>query len=376
MTINLLDKIKYLFRKDKALYSSLYRILGFYPHNIEIYRTAFSHRSLARRNEKGKPLNNERLEFLGDAILEAVVSDILFRRYENKREGFLTSTRSKLVSRGTLNRLASELGIDKLIKSSARLNTPNNNLGGNAFEALCGAIYLDRGYGFCKCFVERLIKSKMLDVEGLASKEVNFKSSLLEWSQKNRIKIEFTPNNTEKPGSNSPVFYSTVVLEGVLAGEGKGFSKKESQQLAAKDALTKMRRSQEFVDSIFREKEKRTAMGAEEFSAVPQIEEIEESLSESKIATTERRTPAAEENAGEKKPRRRGRRRTPQRAPEQEKAQQTEPVANEAEAPAPKKSRSRSSRRRNSPGRNGGENKGPETSREDIIRAAEEAAFK
>lgn len=369
MTINLLDKIKYLFKKDKALYSSLYRILGFYPHNIEIYRTAFSHRSLARRNEKGKPLNNERLEFLGDAILEAVVSDILFRRYENKREGFLTSTRSKLVSRGTLNRLASELGIDKLIKSSARPNTPNNNLGGNAFEALCGAIYLDRGYGFCKCFVERLIKSKMLDVEGLASKEVNFKSSLLEWSQKNRIKIEFTLNNTEKPGSNSPVFYSTVVLEGVLAGEGKGFSKKESQQLAAKDALTKMRRSQEFVDSIFREKEKRTAMGAEEFSAVPQIDEIEESLHSEK-------TPAAEESKDEKKPRRRGRRRPARRAPEQEKAQQKEPAKSEAEAEAPKKSRSRSSRRRNSPGRNGGESKGPETSREDIIRAAEEAAFK
>lgn len=369
MTINLLDKLKFLFRKDKALYSSLYRILGFYPHNIEIYRTAFSHRSLARRNEKGKPLNNERLEFLGDAILEAVVSDILFRRYENKREGFLTSTRSKLVSRGTLNRLATELGIDKLIKSSARPNTPNNNLGGNAFEALCGAIYLDRGYGFCKCFVERLIKSKMLDVEGLASKEVNFKSSLLEWSQKNRIKIEFTLNNTEKPGSNSPVFSSTVVLEGVLAGEGKGFSKKESQQLAAKDALTKMRRSQDFVDSIFREKEKRTAMGAEEFSAVPQIEEIEDSISSEK-------TPTAEDKTSEKKPRRRGRRRTPQRAPEQEKTQQATQAENETEAPAPKKSRSRSSRHRNSPGRNGGESKQNDSSREEIIRAAEEAAFK
>jgi ribonuclease-3 len=209
----------------------------------------------------------------------------------------------------------------------------------------------------------------MLDVEGLASKEVNFKSSLLEWSQKNRIKIEFTLNNTEKPGSNSPVFSSTVVLEGVLAGEGKGFSKKESQQLAAKDALTKMRRSQDFVDSIFREKEKRTAMGAEEFSAVPQIEEIEDSINSENA-------PATEENTGEKKPRRRGRRRTPQRAPEQEKTQQATQAENETEAPAPKKSRSRSSRRRNSPGRNGGESKQNDCSREDIIRAAEEAAFK
>lgn len=368
MMINLLDRIKFFCRKDKELYSALYRILGFYPHNIEVYRTALSHSSLARRDAKGTATHNERLEFLGDAILEAAVSDIVYHKFQNKREGFLTSTRSKIVSRETLNRLAAELGVDKLIKATVRPTTHHNNLGGNAFEALVGAIYLDRGYKFCKWFLEHRVLGKILDIEGVAQKEVNFKSKLLEWSQKNRIKAEFTLNNTEKPGSNSPIFYSTVVLEGILAGEGKGYSKKESQQLAAKDALTKMRRHPKFVESIFLEKEKRTAMGAEEFSALPRIEEIEESIT----ASAAESAPAEE---GAEKSRRRGRRRPARRAPQKEDNEVATPVAAETEAPAEKKNRSRSARRRRKAAINSVPDTTGESSREDIIRSAEEAAF-
>ena len=368
MMINLLDRIKFCFRKDKRLYSSLYRILGFYPHNIKIYQTALSHSSLARRDAKGAATHNERLEFLGDAILEAAVSDIVYHKFERKREGFLTSTRSKIVSRETLNRLATELGIDKLIKTSVRPTTHHNNLGGNAFEALIGAIYLDRGYKFCKWFLEHRVLGKKLDIEGVAQKEVNFKSKLLEWSQKNRIKAEFTLTNTEKPGGNSPVFYSTVVLEGLLAGEGKGYSKKESQQLAAKDALTKMRRKPKFVEDVFLEKEKRTAMGAEEFSAVPHIEEIEESL-----ASTPADVEATEEGATKNK--RRGRRRPARRAPQKEGNETPAAEVPETEAPAEKKNRSRAARRRKKAAAVPAIDANEGGSREDIIRSAEEAAF-
>lgn len=366
--INLIDRIKFFCRKDKELYSALYSILGFYPHNIELYRTALSHSSLARRDAKGGATHNERMEFLGDAILEAAVSDIVYHKFERKREGFLTSTRSKIVSRDTLNHLATELGIDKLIKTTVRPTTHHNNLGGNAFEALIGAIYLDRGYKFCKWFLEHRVLGKRLDIEGVAQKEVNFKSKLLEWSQKNRIKAEFTLNDTEKPGSNSPIFYSTVLLEGLLAGEGKGYSKKESQQLAAKDALTKMRRKPQFVESIFLEKEKRTAMGAEEFSALPRIDEIEEALS----APAAGNAPAAE---GAEKSKRRGRRRPARRAPEKEGNEAAAPVAAATEAPTEKKTPSRSARRRRKTAQKSLPEMGAESNREDIIRNAEDAAF-
>ena len=136
MLSNFIDRIKLLFRKDKELYLSLYEIIGFYPHNIELYKTALLHKSIARRNEKGKPVNNERLEFLGDAILDAVVGDIVFQHFPGKREGFLTNTRSKLVQRETLNKLAQEMGINQLILSNGRSSSHNSYMGGNAFEVM------------------------------------------------------------------------------------------------------------------------------------------------------------------------------------------------------------------------------------------------
>ena len=127
---NFIDRIRLPFRKEKELFSALYEILGFYPRNIEYYRQALVHKSIGRRNDKGKPLNNERLEFLGDAILDAAVGDIVYRHYEGKREGFLTNTRSKLVSRDTLGRLANEMGQDVAHGSHRQGAAPAGQEGG------------------------------------------------------------------------------------------------------------------------------------------------------------------------------------------------------------------------------------------------------
>ena len=274
---NLFDRAKLFFSKDREFRSALYDIMGFCPHNIDLYRTAFAHKSQEYRSKKlgNKPLNNERLEFLGDAVLETVVSHIVYRHFPNKREGFLTNTRSKIVSRESLGKLAKELHIDRLIQSQTHSRTHNSYLGGNSFEALMGAIYLDRGFRYAFRFVEQRIIGAVLDLESVASKEVNFKSKLLEWSQKNRIRLEFKDSATDTDKANGPSFLTTIVIEGLYAGEGMGYSKKESHQTAAKDALTKLRREPQFLDSVFRAKEKRTAMGAEEFFTVPKIDEIE-----------------------------------------------------------------------------------------------------
>ena len=153
MLNNIIDRIKLPFRKEKELYLSLYQIIGIIPHDISYYKTALLHKSVARRNAKGKPVNNERLEFLGDAILDAIVGDIVYEHFPGKREGFLTNTRSKIVQRDTLNRLAKEMGINQLILSNGHTSSHNSYLGGNAFEALVGALYLDHGYNACMKFM-------------------------------------------------------------------------------------------------------------------------------------------------------------------------------------------------------------------------------
>src|SRR5574344_1008280 len=200
----IIDKIKLPFRKEKELFSSLYQILGFYPRKIEYYKMALMHKSVARRNAKGKPVNNERLEFLGDAILDAVVGDIVYRHFDGKREGFLTNTRSKLVQRDTLNRLAQEMGINQLILSSGHNNSHNSYVGGNAFEALVGAIYLDRGYEACMRFMQKRILSQLINIDKVAYKEVNFKSKLIEWSQKNKVRLDFKLVSQSKESGGSP----------------------------------------------------------------------------------------------------------------------------------------------------------------------------
>lgn len=263
MFSNILDEIRLLFRKDKESYLCFYKILGFYPRNIEIYQQALLHKSSSVK-AKGRLLNNERLEFLGDAILDAVVADIVYKRFEGKREGFLTNTRSKIVQRETLNQIAVKIGLDKLIKYTTRQSSHNSYMCGNAFEALVGAIYLDRGYATCKFFMEERIIKSYLNLEKLSRKEVNFKSKLIEWGQKNKFLIEFNLLEQTVDEQQNPVFETQVVVEQIPAGQGKGYSKKESQQEAAHETLNKIKNDPQFIDAIFAEKAAREQAAAEE----------------------------------------------------------------------------------------------------------------
>ena len=275
MLSNLIDRIKLPFRKEKELYSSLHAILGFYPHDISYYKLALMHKSVMRRNAKGRPVNNERLEFLGDAILDAIVGDIVYRHFPGKREGFLTNTRSKLVQRETLNRLAKEMGITRLVLSNGRSSSHNSYMGGNAFEALVGAIYLDKGYEACMRFMQKRILGQLVNIDKVAYKEVNFKSKLIEWSQKNRVNLNFENIAETTDQGGSPVFQYKIVIEGLEGCAGKGYSKKESQQMACKLTLEKLRKEPQFIDAVFAAKTNRTKMEEEPVENVPSTDETD-----------------------------------------------------------------------------------------------------
>lgn len=199
-----------------------------------------------------KVVNNERLEFLGDAVLDSIVGDIVFRRFPEEREGFLTQTRSKLVKRATLNKVANDIGLTKLICSNTNSTLHNSYMGGNAFEALVGAIYLDRGYDYCMRFFEKKILTTCIDIEKIPFEEVNFKSELIEWGQKNKIHIDFLLVNQTKDNQHSPLFQSKVVIENQISGGiGKGYSKRESQQKAAERTLQRLSNDVRFKNHIF-----------------------------------------------------------------------------------------------------------------------------
>ena len=274
---NLIDKIRLLFRKDRESYLCFYRMLGFYPHDIRYYEQALLHKSFSARMDNGRLFNNERLEFLGDAVLSAVVGDIVYQQFEGKREGFLTNTRSKIVSRESLNQVADQIGLSKLIKFTARHSTHNSYMGGNAFEALIGAIYLDRGYDYCMDFMQNRIIGQYIDLNQVSKKETNFKSKLIEWSQKNKVEMVYQLVEQSLDEFNSPVFVTEVLLEGIHAGQGKGYSKKESQQIAAHEALNKIKKDSKFVDSVIAAKTLRVeAVEATEEVVSPEPEVQEE----------------------------------------------------------------------------------------------------
>ena len=225
MRLDAFKKIKLSFRKERKLYFALYEILGFYPGKIALYKRAFLHKSFREKDNSGHSINNERLEYLGDAILGAVMGDILFHHYPNQQEGFLTQLRSKLVSRHSLNQLANELHLDKFLRYHGALES--TSIMGNAFEALVGAIYLDQGYDTCKRFVERRILNGYIDLEQAASHNENYKSQLLEWAQRYGYHVD---------------------IEEQALGIGKGSSKKESQQSAAKATLQLLRDNPSIIE--------------------------------------------------------------------------------------------------------------------------------
>ena len=287
MLAKIINSVKFLFlsSSEKELYAAIYGILGVWPRNIKYYKIALMHKSLGHRdiNPKtkrlGRRISNERLEFLGDAILDAVVGDLVFRRYKGKPEGFLTNTRSKLVQRETLGRLAQEMGLTKLIMASGRSVQHNNYMGGNAFEALVGALYLDRGYDACMTFWNQRVMGKYLNADKIAYKEKNFKSKLLEWSQKNKVQLEYQMISQTQDENGSPVFEYAVVLNGIVCSDGEGYSKKEAQQNASEKTLNMLRSDKEFVEKILVVKSEQTE-SSDDIENTPVISAAEQAVDE------------------------------------------------------------------------------------------------
>jgi len=216
---------------------TLKNLLGFVPGNLHLYRLAFRHKSVAQAVKKGVKNSNERLEFLGDAVLGSVVAEVLFKMYPYEDEGFLTELRSKIVSRNNLNALARKLGLDGLIQYDNRMvnNTRQGSLLGDAFEALVGAVYLDKGYDFTKGFlINRIIKSH-IDIHTLEQTETNFKSKLIEWCQRHGKDVIFELAQNQD-GESSKLFTVQVNIDGDIMGLGKEFSKKNAEKLAAEKA--------------------------------------------------------------------------------------------------------------------------------------------
>ena len=214
------------------------RILGFLPGKLLLYEIAFIHKSASSTLKNGKVINNERLEYLGDAILDAVIADYLYIRFPDRDEGFLTQLRAKLVKRKMLNKLADNLGIAPLLVSRTNSDQPKINLLGNALEALIGAIYLDKGYVRTKRYVVKKVLNKYVDLEKLSVKESDFKSRIIEWAQKNKQEISFVSSEDPNEGSKMIHYTAKLILEEKEMGTGSGHSKKEAEQKAAEQALS------------------------------------------------------------------------------------------------------------------------------------------
>ena len=229
---------KLFFSPDKVYFKKLKNILGFVPGNIKLYKMAFRHKSVAVHIKDGVKNSNERLEFLGDAVLGSVVAELLFKLYPYKDEGFLTEMRSKIVSRANLNQLSRKLGFDQLIEYDSRMisyPTKQGSLLGDAFEAVIGAIYLDKGYQFTREFLLTRIIKPHVDIHTLENTETNFKSRLIEWCQHMGKEVSFV--QVENPvGESTKMFSIEVLVNGEVCGIGRDFNKKSAEKLAAEKA--------------------------------------------------------------------------------------------------------------------------------------------
>ena len=236
-----------LFRKHKdneAFYSFFKNILGFTPRSVEIYQIAFLHRSRSKETLHGHRINNERLEYLGDAVLSAVVAEYLYRKFPYQGEGFLTVMRSKIVSRANLNKVAHKIGLSQLVEyNKEQQGSVFKSIDGDAFEALVGAIYLEKGFNFTrKVLVNRIINMHM-DIDALLHQDWNYKSKLIDWGQKEKVKVHFevesVTHSDKKNGSRKE--YNIRAMLGSEPGESAiEYSIKAAEQLAAEKTYKKM----------------------------------------------------------------------------------------------------------------------------------------
>lgn len=239
MVLNVFKSIRVRYSKNRELFQSIKNIFGFYPENIFIYKLALRHKSASSEIAPGVKNSNERLEFLGDAILDSVVAEFLFKTFPYKDEGFLTKMRSKIVSRVQLNKLSIKLGIAKLVQTNRDSFSQPKSINGDAFEAVIGAIYIDKGYNFTrKIIIDKIIKLH-LDIEELVNTETNFKSRLIEWAQKEKKELEFKLVREVGTG-NKRLHIVELIIQGELVATAKDFSIKGAEQLAAEKAFNKM----------------------------------------------------------------------------------------------------------------------------------------
>ncbi len=228
-------KFRFLSDSDKVLYRTIKNVFGYCPGNLHLYKLAFRHRSASSKKINGVKLNNERLEYLGDAILSAVIADFLFKQFPYENEGFLTEMRSKIVSRASLNKLSKKLGLQQLIKSAAENNSKAKSAGGDAFEAFIGAIYIDKGYKFTKRTVINRVVKIHYDLELLIESEISYKSKLNEWAQKEKHEIEFKVEE-ELGESHKKLYQVALEVDGKVLAKAKDFSIKGAENLSAEKA--------------------------------------------------------------------------------------------------------------------------------------------
>lgn len=240
MIRKIVQRVKLFSSSRKEFYFFLRDVLGFYPGNLKLYDLAFVHKSASTTDSQGNFVNNERLEYLGDAILGAIIADFLYNRFPQEDEGFLTKTRSKLVNRTFLTKLTFEMGLNVFIDSNTTKNIDKSHIYGDALEALIGAIYLDKNYKTAKYFVTKRILSQFVNLNEIEQNDTNFKSQLIEWSQKNKKEIRFETVEEPVDKSKQPKFVATVEIDNNQVGKGIGTSKKEAQQNAARQTLTKL----------------------------------------------------------------------------------------------------------------------------------------
>lgn len=229
------------FLNRKEFSSSLKKIVGFRPGNLKLYEIAFIHRSATFTLPDGKKVNNERLEYLGDAVLDAILSDYLFSLFPDANEGFLTKIRSRIVNREVLNQLAVSMGIDKILVSHINIQHPTRNLYGDALEALIGSVFIDKGFKKTKKLFLKNVLNKYLDVNKIVNTDTDYKSLVFEWVQKNKSNLIFTYKEEYDFYQKKSVFSTTLFIDKKEYGEGHGSSKKEAEQEASRKALSRIK---------------------------------------------------------------------------------------------------------------------------------------
>lgn len=243
VNLNFTHRLRLLFHKERESYFTYAQFLGFIPNNIKHYKTALTHRSVQQGKE-----SNERLEYLGDAILNSIIAEILYHTYPNANEGFLTDTRSKIVMRAHLNQVGEAMHLTDYIITEHKVHLQNTSLLGNTVEAIIGAVYLDKGYKFTKQFVKDRIIDKKLNE--FVSQDKNYKSMLLEYTQKRQDSVEFSLRESGKDEDGNPWFTSDVIINGVVIAHATGATKKQSHQKASRKAFYKLTKSRQCREQV------------------------------------------------------------------------------------------------------------------------------